>query len=85
MIRPIPFSHYSVSDKGDVLSRGKPMKLYTNKVGYKQVTLYFDGKAKLCMIHRLVATAFISNRKKKPLRAYDTDTTLSRDYPSHGR
>lgn len=45
---------------------GKLKALYTNRVGYKQVTLYKDGFAKLFMVHRLVAKAFVLNPNRKP-------------------
>ena len=59
---------YMVSNWGRVKSlnyrnTGKEgiMKLNKNKDGYLQVQLHQDGKAKMYLVHQLVATAFIEN------------------------
>lgn len=58
------YNGYEVSNTGKVrsLKRGKvkEMKLRKNKDGYLYVQLY-QGKARHCFIHRLVACTFIPN------------------------
>ena len=61
---------YQVSNFGRVKSfqRGKPriLKAFLNS-GYLSVVLYRDHKVKQCLVHRLVALAFIPNPEDKPL------------------
>lgn len=72
---------YEVSNKGRVRSKtrlvggncgslwkrkGKIRNVYTNKRGYKNVVLYFDGKMQRCSVHRLVAMAFLENPYNLP-------------------
>lgn len=44
---------------------GKILKPYEGKNGYEKVTVFIDGKRKYTTVHRLVASAFIPNPKKK--------------------
>lgn len=46
---------------GKQLKKGKMLKPYTDKHGYKHVTLSKDRKGKCVQVHRLVAFAFIPN------------------------
>lgn len=64
---------YQVSNRGNVrslrynnTSKTKCIKIYTEKVGYKRVTLSKNGKSKNKRIHRLVAEAFIENKFNYP-------------------
>jgi hypothetical protein len=60
--RPVPgFCNYQVSSKGEVrsLNRGKLLRQVKGHRGYRQVTLYSNGRAKCCLVHRLVAEAFL--------------------------
>lgn len=41
-------------------------KTRVNKLGYEQVGLNLDGKVKLCLVHRLVAQAFLPNPDNLP-------------------
>lgn len=65
---------YQVSDLGNVRSKDRTIvdclgrkrtlksckiRIQTSKIGYKQVLLHKDGKTKSCLVHRLVAEAFI--------------------------
>ena len=54
---------YAVSSLGRVknLTRGKIRKLGDNTKGYLRVSLSKDGQSKFFSVHRLVATAFVSN------------------------
>lgn len=58
---------YEVSNKGNIrrickkYSEGRPVKLQTDKDGYKRVCLCKDNKRKTWIVHRLVADAFIPN------------------------
>jgi HNH endonuclease/NUMOD4 motif len=53
--------HYQVSDQGRVrsLKRGKVMAQMKNRRGYLQINLYWEGRAKNYLVHRLVAQAFL--------------------------
>ena len=60
---------YQVSNRGNVKSlnyrhTGKEgiLKARKNRCGYLQVMLYRDGKAKMYLVHRLVATVFCENQ-----------------------
>ena len=64
---------YEVSNTGMVRSKGThvnkgihELKAKTNKYGYKEVTLYLDGKKKSKTIHRLVAITYIPNPENAP-------------------
>lgn len=46
---------------------GKILRPSTNKLGYRNVNLFRDGKSKSIHIHRLVALAFIPNPKGLPI------------------
>jgi HNH endonuclease/NUMOD4 motif len=58
---------YQVSDKtqvrrsapGKATYVGRILKPHPNTKGYLTVTLYFAGKRKSCMVHKLVAVAFL--------------------------
>ena len=63
----IGFSNYSVSNLGDVKRNNKILKKRYSK-GYLRVVLYSPQypKGKSCLIHRLVAQAFIPNPDNLP-------------------
>lgn len=42
------------------------MKQQTNTYGYKHIHLSIGGKVTTCLVHRLVAMAFIPNPDGKP-------------------
>ena len=68
--RPIPlYPDYLVSDHGRVMSLkfGKERILKPGIVGggYKAVILRLDGKNHMYKVHRLVATAFLTNPENK--------------------
>ena len=60
---------YQVSNLGRVRSlrdnhgnyREKIRATILNKEGYNYISLYKEGKIKMCLVHRLVAEAFIDN------------------------
>lgn len=81
--------YYSVSNKGRVKSLGRDifatnriihtqdriMELATNVGGYYYVTLSKEGSSKKCLVHRLVAFAFIENSNNFPhIDHIDTNT-----------
>lgn len=67
---------YQVSDKGEVKSLEKQVGFYkrkeiilsqkTNEFGYKVLRLWKNNIAKDCIVHRLVAQAFIENPLNAP-------------------
>jgi hypothetical protein len=54
---------YSVSNTGQVRNdkTNHQLKLNQHPKGYKQVTLWIEGKRQSLLVHRLVAMAFIPN------------------------
>lgn len=66
-MKAIPnFPNHSITEDGDVISKGRIHKQCTTKCGYKQVKLYNHGFKKHFYVHRLVAEAFIPNPKNLP-------------------
>lgn len=59
------FSRYSINESGMVRNdnTGKLIAHNENSTGYKRVSLYSDNarKYKQCLLHRLLAVAFIDN------------------------
>lgn len=51
---------------GDLRATPLRMKQRLSKEGYMTVVLHFAGKPKLCLVHRLVALAYIPNPENKP-------------------
>lgn len=67
------FKNYEVSNLGNVRSLNyrrtgetKILKLGKDKNGYLYICLWENGKQYFKTVHRLVATAFISNPQGKP-------------------
>lgn len=62
--------YYEVDIYGNVYSKGNELKQEYNNKGYKQVSLYKKSptrvRYKKCLVHRLVALAFIPNPNKLP-------------------
>lgn len=61
--REIPGTPYEASSAGEIRNAktGKVLRQHLHKSGYMQVQIFPDrGKAKTCLVHRLVASAFIS-------------------------
>ena len=58
---------YEVSNLGNVKNiKGLILKNYSDKNGYLRVYLYNNFKRKTCMVHRLVAEAFLDNPNNYP-------------------
>ena len=57
---------YRNNGNGKYLQKEKILKSYIGKNGYCIVDLYKNGKRKKCLLHRLVAEAFIYNPQNKP-------------------
>lgn len=75
---------YEVSNLGRVKSlnydhTGKERIMKPNKLkkGYLQVQLWRDGKYKMFLVHRLVATAFIPNPNNYPYINHKNETPLN--------
>lgn len=74
--------YYEVSENGDVRSvdreyyvesinqnrkkKGVVLKQQTSNTGYKTAHLSKDGDAKVCLVHRIVANAFLDNHDNLP-------------------
>ena len=78
---------YQVSNWGRVKSLGNGGTYKTSRMlqpvktekGYLRVGLYKNGKHKMCMVHRLVAFAFLDNPEGKPeVNHIDEDKTNNR-------
>ena len=63
--KPCPlalFGEYWISDAGRVKNRlGKVLRPAVNRYGYRFVILNHSPHKKMCLVHRLVAAAFIGN------------------------
>ena len=58
---------YAITSCGKVWSyRSKKFLEQSNVGGYRQVNLSKDGVKKMCLVHRLVAEAYIPNPDNKP-------------------
>ena len=100
-LAPIPGYEdlYWASDQGNIISRSKILKPYTEPSGYLQVSLCKNGKVTKYRIHRLVLLAFVgappnkceachndgvkSNNKLENLR-WDTKSSNGLDKKAHG-
>jgi hypothetical protein len=62
------YPNYSVSNTGEIQNNqtGKIRKLHHDKHGYFTITLKNESGIRNLKVHRLVATAFISNPENKP-------------------
>lgn len=71
---------YEVSTLGRIRNKStKHIRKTQSKHGYRRINLKIDGKDKNCSVHRLVATAFISNEENKPeVNHKDGDRTNNR-------
>lgn len=59
------YPNYWVSNKGRVKS-DKILNPVITPAGYERVGIYYNGNIKQCLVHRLVAQAFIPNEDNKP-------------------
>lgn len=66
--KKIKEGNYEVSTLGNLknIKTGKLVKIHNDSKGYKIVGLYFNGKRKTCILHRLIGEAFIENPDNKP-------------------
>ena len=57
----VPYTRYEVSNQGRVRNTHTGLVLRPRKVshGYRKVTLCYKGQQKHCLVHALVATAFV--------------------------
>ena len=56
------YEDYLINSNGDIKGkRGKMLKFWCDKDGYKTVSLYKSPTRKTCLVHRLVASTFIDN------------------------
>ncbi len=63
MYREVENAGYRIGSRGTILSKtGKPMKGTPNSRGYLQVPMIIDGKRKMFLIHRLVASKWCKAR-----------------------
>lgn len=62
------FPNYTINTDGVVVNKvtGHIKSIHIGKNGYKVVSLYNKGETKDCLLHRLLALAFIPNPENKP-------------------
>lgn len=73
---------YKISNLGNVYSIIKEKQLKPNKktkIQYLYVVLHKNSKAKTCVIHRLIALAFIPNPENKPCVDHIDGNRLNND------
>ena len=61
------FENYEVSNLGKVrnIKSGRILKPYLTKKGYLMHLLYENNKQNHLLLHRIIATAFIDNPRRK--------------------
>jgi len=59
-------TRYYVDTLGNVFTNGKQINARGAKGGYRQVSMYIDGKKKSIQVQRVVAEAYIPNPENKP-------------------
>ena len=74
------YTDYLITEEGDVYStkygKLKKRKQFPDKLGYKRIILYNDGKPKTHKVHRLVAETYIPNPDNLPeVNHIDEDKT----------
>ncbi len=57
---------YYVDNFGQIYGKKKTLKPTITPYGYNSVCLYFNGKYKTFLVHRIVAECFIENPYNKP-------------------
>lgn len=57
---------YFVKENGDVIGKRKILKPTITPYGYLSVCLYYDGKYKTFLVHRMVAECYLPNIENKP-------------------
>jgi hypothetical protein len=62
------FENYGICKNGMIYSHlvNRFLKTNVTKSGYEKVNLFINGKEKVCLVHRLVAMAYITNPNNKP-------------------
>ena len=64
---PFGDGSYQVSSLGRLKNKGGTIKVqWTEKSGYKTISLGYNGKWKTILVHRLVASFFVQNPENKP-------------------
>lgn len=76
------YPDYNVDAHGNVFNKhGKKLKPYPDRNGYLQVKLHGSEKPKACLVHRLVASAFLeqdSNQSRTEINHIDGDKSNNR-------
>lgn len=57
---------YFVKQNGQIIGKRKTLKPTLTPYGYHSVCLYFDGKYKTFLVHRMVGECYIPNPQNKP-------------------
>lgn len=80
------FPHYEVSNFGSVYNARMRRELYLRQTpkGYMVVTLHDNGRRKDCLVHRLVAQAFLEDFREG-LQIAHVDGDLSNNHVSNLR
>ena len=71
---------YFVTKNGEIIGKLKTLKPSITPSGYASVCLYFNGKYKTFLIHRMVAECYIPNPDNKPQINHKNGDKLNNDY-----
>lgn len=63
---PKTSNKYFSSNLGRIKSKFKILKNCNDSHGYYTVNIFYNGKKRLCLVHRLVMMAFVNNKLNKP-------------------
>lgn len=71
---------YFVLPNGEILGKTKKLKMTTTPYGYNSVCLYFAGKGKTFLSHRMVAELYVENEENKCCVNHKDGNKKNNDY-----